>query len=470
MVVGDIEIGTDVLIIGAGPAGYTAALECAGFGLDATLINGNELGGLCLHRGCIPVKTVMHIFDIAGERELYSNYGLNANSLAVDYKKAKEWKDKVIDKLESDIRSLCLKKGVQLIDGYCRFNSSSGVTIVKADRSQHINFKRAVIATGTKYGGIPGLQFDGSHVITEYELLRLERIPDEALILGGGYGGIIMGTLAVKMGIKATIVHTGDSIFKALDDDILAPALKWLSDRGAKIYNGKWSAEKAGDKVRVKVIKDEKENIIESKLAIVATGIVANTDKLGLENTGVKTGKNGFIPVNEDLQTSDPSIYAIGDVNDMGIKNASKAFRDGISVARVLSGRTALPEYQCMPLTISCEPPIYSAGLAEKEAASAGYNIITGRYPFSYNGKAVSMGKASGLVKVIADKEAQRILGIHITGPGAFDISSEAALAIEMGARLEDIILTIHPHPTLSEAIQEACKSALENLKKVHRE
>ncbi len=461
MVVGEIEIGTDVLIVGAGPAGYTAAIRSAQLGLDVTLVNNDQLGGICLHKGCIPVKTILHVFDIANDCKGASGMGLVAKDVSVDLKKTYAWKDSVVMRLENGIRELCAGNGVQVIEGFCTFLSSSKAVIKGSNGSQHISFNRAVIATGTRYKEIPGLPFDGHHIINTDDTLSFDRIPEEMVIAGGGYEAITMGSLIAAMGTRLTMVHKGEKMLPFLDDDIMHPVMEALKNKGVRVIsNASWTASVSGDKVKIDIDSGNKKETLETSKLLIAAGNMGNTDRLGLENTKVKTDKNGFVIADDSFLTGDPSIYVIGDVK-CGHCNASKAFRDGASLAEILAGKAELPEYIVMPYTVSSNPEIASAGMSEQEAKNGVVDVIVARSHFSANGKAVSIGKTEGFVKVVAERSTHRILGFHIVGPRAFDIIDEALLAIEMGARLEDVSLTIHPHPALCEALREACAMAL---------
>jgi len=461
MVVGDIEVGTDVLIAGAGPAGYTAAIRCARLGLDVTLVNKNELGGVCLHKGCIPVKTLLHVFRLADDCLNSSEMGIKANGILVDYKKAYEWKDHVVKRLEYGIRELCLGSGVQIMEGSCSFLSSSKAAVSGPSGTQHVIFKRAVIATGARHKPVPGIPFDGKLVLNPDDALYLQDAREDIVLLGGGYAAMTIGALLAAQGKRLTMIHKGERILSFLDADLIQPVMKKFNEKGVKVYSTpSWTVKKSGDNVRVDFEHEGKKDSIETGRLVVAVGMLANTDGIGLENTGVKTDKDGFIKIGENYRTDDPVFYAIGDVR-CGHCNASKAFREGMSLAEILAGKPGWPEYTAMPQTISTDPEIASAGFTEAKARDAGIEVITGRFPFAASGKAVSTGKTEGFVKVVAEKSSRRILGIHIVGPDAFDILQEGVLAIEMGARLEDVVLTLHPHPTLCEAVREACAVAL---------
>jgi dihydrolipoamide dehydrogenase len=461
MVVGDIEVGTDVLIAGAGPAGYTAAIRCARLGLDVTLVNKSELGGVCLHRGCVPVKTLLHVFRLADDCKGAAAMGIKADGLAVDFDKAYEWKDFVIKRLENGIRELCLGSGVQLIEGSCSFLSSSRAVVSGPSGNQHINFKRAVIATGARHMPLPGIPFDGKVVLNPDEALYPEAVAEDVVLLGGGYAAMTIGALMAAQGKRLTLIHKGERVLSFLDADLLQPVMKKFNEKGVKVFSTpSWTVKKSSDKVRVDFEHEGKKDSVETGRLVAAVGMLANTDGIGLENTGVKTDKDGFIKIGGNYQTDDPVFYAIGDVR-CGHCNASKAFREGMSLAEILAGKPGWPEYAVLPQTISTDPEIASAGFSEAKARDAGIEVLVGRFPFTASGKAVSIGKTDGFVKVVAEKSSHRILGIHIVGPDAFDIMEEGVLAIEIGARLEDIVFTLHPHPTFCEAVREACAAAL---------
>jgi dihydrolipoamide dehydrogenase len=324
-----------------------------------------------------------------------------------------------------------------------------------------VNFKRAVIATGARHQPLPGIPFDGKLVLTPDDALYLHDALEDIVLLGGGYAAMTIGALLAAQGKRLTMIHKGERVLSFLDTDLIQPVMKKFNEKGVKVYSTpSWTVKRSGDKVSVEFEHDGKKEFIEAGKIVAAVGMLANTDGIGLENTGVKTDKNGFIRIDENYRTDDPIFYAIGDVR-CGHCNASKAFREGISLAEILAGKPGWPDYTAMPQTISTDPEIASAGFTETKARDAGIEVIVGRFPFTASGKAVFIGKSDGFVKVVAEKSSHRILGLHIVGPDAFDIMEEGVLAIEMGARLEDIVLTLHPHPTLCEAVREACAAAL---------
>ncbi len=420
-----------------------------------------ELGGVCLHKGCVPVKTLLHVYRLADDCRNASGMGIDAGEIKVDSKKAAIWKDSVVKRLETGIRELCSGSGVDIMEGTCTFTSSTTATVNGPGGTQHVIFKRAVIATGARHKPLPGIPFDGRHVIEPDEVLSFDDRPDDIVLLGGGYAAITMAALMVAQGKKLTIIHKGENLLSFLDRDLVKPVMDKLKEKGVKLYSTpSWTVKSAGDKVRIEFEHDGKKDAVETGKLVPAIGMLANTDGLGLENTKVKLNKDGYIQADDNFHTADLAIYAIGDVKSKHC-NASKAFREGLSLAEILVGKPGWPDYAATPQTVSTDPEIASAGLSETDAKSGGIEIITGKFPFTASGKAVYMGKTDGFVKAVAEKSSHRILGLHVVGPGAFEILEEGVLAIEMGARLEDITLTLHPHPTLCEAIREACAVAL---------
>lgn len=461
MVVGDIDLGTDILVIGAGPAGYTLAILCAKKGMDVTMVHDGMLGGICLQRGCIPIKTIEHSLDIAKMCKNAARFGVNVKDVSVDLNGVYAWKDKVVKKLESGLSQLCSASGVQVLEGRCSFLSSYKAKVEGKTGTQRIDFNRAVIATGSTYKPLPDVPFDGATIIAPDDALDFKSVPEDIVILGRGYIGATMGTYMVKLGPKVTMATSGDRLLTNIDEEIVKPVLDHFEKNGAKIYyNASWSVEKTTDGARIRLKTGDGERTVETKKLMVAIGSLGNVKGLGLENTKVELKKNDFIKVDDHFKTADPSIYAIGDV-DGKIRNASNAFREAMSLAEMLSGNPGLPEPVSLPFTLSSDPEIAAVGMSENEARDAGIDVITGKFPFLANGKAVGMGETDGMVKVVAEKETHRILGVQIVGPKALAISDESLLALEMGAKLEDIYLTIHPHPTVSEALHDACAMAL---------
>jgi dihydrolipoamide dehydrogenase len=456
LVVGEIEIGTDVLVIGSGPAGYTAAIRCGQLGLDTTLA-GVQLGGVCLNLGCIPYKSLLHSLDLVLEARESELFGVEEQA-TIDLKRAQEWKDKVIRRLKNGIAGMLKATDVDLVDGICSFESSSTAVVRSAHGNQRIEFKRAVIATGSLFRRPDGVRMDGVRVTNPYGLTRLDKAPGHAVVLGGGLGGLTTASLLSKMGSEVTLAFKGKSPVRAIDDDILQPALQWLEKTRVRLLpEATWQVSPDGTAVNIS--SKGQEYALKPDQVIFATPQEANTGSLKLGNTKVKLDAKGFIVADADFRTSDPDIYAIGDVLG-GARNASTAFREGLSVANVLAGKPGLPDYQTVPYTMYVEPPIASAGMTEKLAREKGLDIVVGRAPYLVNGAAALSGNVAGMAKVVADRASHRILGVQIVGENSTDLIAEGILAVEMGARLEDVALTLHPHPELCEVLYEACARA----------
>lgn len=456
MVVGEIEIGTDVLIIGSGPAGYTAAIRCGRLGLDATLA-GPQLGGVCLHLGCIPVKALMHSLDLAIDARESSVFGVDEQA-TLDLKRAQEWKSKVIRRLEGGIREMLKESDVDVMEGICSFQSSTTAIVKGSHGSQHIEFKRAVIATGSHFRMPEGVRMDGTRVTNPYGLIQLDKAPRQVVVLGAGLGGLTTASLLAKMGSEVTLVFKGKTPVRAVDDDILQPALQWLEKNKVRLVPGAtWQVSPDGLSVKINSKAGAEE--LKPEKVIFATPQEANTGSLNLNSTKVKLDEKGFVVVDGDFRTADTNIFAIGDVLG-GARNASTAFREGLSVANVLAGKPGLPDYQGVPYTMYTEPPIAAAGLTENQAREKGLDIVVGKAPYTANGAAALSGNVAGMAKVVADRASHRILGVQVVGKNSTDIIAEGILAVEMGARLEDLSLTLHPHPELCEVLWEACARA----------
>lgn len=456
MVVGEIEIGTDVLVIGSGPAGYTAAIRCGQLGLDATLA-GPQLGGVCLNLGCIPYKSLLYSLNHVLEAREAGRLGVEEKA-AIDLKRAQEWKGKVIARLRNGITRLLDASGVQALEGMCSFASSSEAVVQGEHGSQRVRFRRAVIATGSHFRQPAGVRLDGKRAVSPYALASIEKSPVRAAVLGGGVSGANVVSLLAKMGTEVALAYKGRSLLPWIDEDVQQPAIKWLESNRVKIYpSASWKAAPDGSSVRISSGGTDVD--VTPDLAVFVTPQEANTAGLNLGVTGVKLDERGFVQADDNYRTTDPSIYAIGDVLG-GARNACTAYRDGASVASVLAGKPGLPGYQAMPLTIYTEPPIACAGMTEKEAKNAGIEVVVGRSPYSACGAATLTGHDAGFAKVVAEKGSGRILGVHIVGRDSTNLIAEGLLAIEMGARLEDVVLTLHPHPELCEVFYDACARA----------
>ena len=467
MVMGDIASGCDVLVIGAGFGGYVAAIRAAQLGKEVVLVEreGEKgLGGTCLNNGCIPSKALIYAAGIAHAAKGAGEMGINAGSLAVDMQKMQAWKQGVVDKLRTGVGMLCKRYGVQFVQGEVFFKSSGSVGIRGEKGISTVEFGHAIIASGAAHMQHPKLAFDGRNVISSTEALKLAEVPRELLVVGGGYIALEIGTLFAKLGSKVTIVHRSERILRGVDDEVVDVVLKRLPALGIELMlNSEVDGveEGAGGKLKVSVREKGKEAVkLGADKVLVAIGNAASTAGLGLENTQVQLDEKGFVKVDGKMRTQDHKIFAVGDAVGAPML-AHKASRQGKVAAEVIAGLESSFCNKVVPSVVFCEPEVAGAGLTESEAAAQGKEVVIGKFPFRALGRALAMNSPEGFVKVVAEKDTGCVLGVHIVGPDAGELISEAALAIEMGAVLEDLAFTIHPHPTLPEALNEAAEAAL---------
>jgi len=441
----------DVVVIGAGPGGYTAALRAAELGKSVAIVEEREIGGTCLNRGCIPTKALLRCAEVY---ELVKNgkSGVLAENISYDLGAINERKEEIVKKLRNGIEFLL--KNVEIKRGRGRLLDR---TTVEIGGKEKIKAKNIIIATGSE----PALIFnvDRKNVLTSDEALQLEEIPDSILIIGAGAIGLEFATLFATFGARVTMVEMMDQILPGLRDRKLITLLRRsLVKKGVEI--------KTGVKIESVNIKDDavfsklsNGEIIESEKVLVSIGRMFNSSELGLEKVGVKV-ENGRIVVDERLRTSIQNIYAIGDVIG-GQLLAHKAMYEGIVAAEVIAGSERKVDYRVMPWAVFSKPEIASVGLTEQEAKDEGIEVITGESLFGANGKALCEGKSEGEVKVVVDKKTKEILGAQIIGPEASVMISELAVAMQNGNLAKDIGDTVHVHPTLSEVVMEACRNAL---------
>jgi dihydrolipoamide dehydrogenase len=462
MVVGDIATGVEVIVVGAGPGGYVAAIRAAQLGMDVTLVEREEsLGGICLNHGCIPSKALIHAAGLYYAAKDASGMGIVIKGISVDLKGMMSWKDSVVTRLTEGIGKICRGNGVTVIQGSLTFTSKSTAQIEHTDGVENISFEKAVIATGSRPARPPGLETDGETVLTSREALALREIPDRLLVIGGGYIGLELGTFYAKLGSRVTIVEMLDSLLPGVDKDLVRLVARNLKKLGVEVHLSSTveGVEKGTDGVNVKVASGGGVQEITVDTVLVSVGRKPNTEGSGLEKTGVRLDDRGFIRIDDECRTDVPHIFAIGDVAGEPML-AHKASREGIVAAEVMHGMKSARDWQSIPAVVFSDPEIATVGLSEGEAADQGFEVQVGRFPFSASGKALAMDHAEGFVKVVADRSSGRVLGVRIVGPEASTMISEGALAVEMGATLEDIALTIHPHPTLPESLMEAADAA----------
>lgn len=456
----------EVVVIGGGPGGYVCAIRLGQLKQKVICVEKEEVGGVCLNWGCVPSKALIsasHTYEKVKDHG--ATMGILTKGLEVDPPKMQEWKDGIVKRLTSGVRGLFKGNGVELVYGTARVTGPRTVEVkTREGTTETIEATKAiVVATGSSTIEIPSFKFDGKQIIGAQQAVSLKEIPKRLLVIGGGVIGLELGMVYQKFGAQLTIVEATPSLLPGVDPDCTAVVEKRLVKLGAKILkNAKATGyEKSSDgSLAVKVdLGEGKYDTIVADTVLVAVGMRPNGAGLGLEEIGVKVEK-GFVPSDPLGQTNVPGIYSIGDVSGHPML-AHKASKEGEVVAEVIAGHKAAKDWVAIPAAIFTDPEIAFAGLTEAQAKEKGIEVRVGKFPFSALGRAMAVMETEGFFKVVADKKTNELLGVHIVGPEASDLISEGALALEMHAFLEDIGLTIHPHPTLGEGFMEAAMNGL---------
>ncbi|OLO37004.1 dihydrolipoyl dehydrogenase [Alkalihalophilus pseudofirmus] len=461
MVVGDLLNETEVLVIGGGPGGYTAAIRAAQLGKEVTLVEKKALGGVCLNEGCIPSKALIteaeHYYNL---KEL-TERGIDINGVSLDFKKFQSWKNtNVVSKLSEGVATLCKKNNVRTVIGEAFFIEKNEVRIMSEHGSNRYRFQHCIIASGSSPIELPVLPY-GQRILSSTQALELQEIPKEMIIVGGGYIGIELGTAFAKLGTNITILEGSSSILPVFDKPIVDIVKRKLKKLGVTIYTE--AVVKSSDVttygVQVKVEIDGTELIIPGDYCLVTAGRKPNTHQLGLEALGVEVNDSGYINIDQQCKTNISNIFAIGDIVP-GPALAHKASYEGKVAAEVIAGHSNVIDYLAIPAVVFSDPEVAVVGLSEQQAKDEGLNVKVGKFPFVANGRALSTGETDGYVKIVADED-EYVLGVQIIGHHASNMIGEAALAIELGAKVEDICATIHAHPTQAEGIMEASEALL---------
>ncbi|MFO7945101.1 MAG: dihydrolipoyl dehydrogenase [Anaerolineales bacterium] len=464
MVMGEQTLEIDVAVIGGGPGGYSAAFRAADLGLDVALINAEErLGGVCLRRGCIPTKTLLDAAHVIEDGMKAREWGIMFSDFGIDLEKLRQHKQGVVDQLVSGVESLAKMRDVQLIEGRAVFESSNQVRIQGTSDFAHVKFEHAILASGSKPTSLPGVEFkDQGRIMSSAGALELKDIPERLLVIGGGYIGLEMGTTYAALGSKVTMVEMMDDILPEVDRTLV----RYLKKRVKKNFEALHlkttvaSLEEQDEKVVVTLEGEVEEKAQEFDRVLVAVGRKPNSEDIGLENTNVKVDQKGFVQVDEQRRTHDSRIFAIGDVVGDPML-AHKAMFEGKVAADVIAGEPAAFDVMAIPAVVYTDPQIAYCGWMEDEAREKGYDVKVARFPWTASGRATTMDAREGITKLVFDVESKRLLGMGVTGKGAEDLIAEGVFAIEMGAVVEDLALTIHPHPTLSETVAEAAEAFL---------
>jgi dihydrolipoamide dehydrogenase len=460
MVMGELVQETDVLVIGGGPGGYTAAFRAADLGLDVTLLDMQmKPGGECLFQGCIPSKALLFLAELIHDARRTGYMGVTFDDPRIELDKVRAWKEKVIDRLANGLVTLGNKRGVQLVRGQAVFEGSDSIRLHNSEVGR-IKFRHAILATGSVPKSLPGMAFKpNGRIMNSAGALALQDIPESLLIIGGGYIGLELGTVYAALGSEITLVEMENRLLSEIDPDLVMP----LNRRLIEIFKAIHVSTRI---LTLNELENRVEAVFEGDMdnpeqtfdkVLVAVGRKPNSEGLGLKTTGVTVDDNGFVIVDEQQRTSDERILAIGDVTGIPLL-AHKASHQGKVAAEVIAGKASAFDARAIPAIIYTDPQIAWCGLTEEQARKQNRSIRVEKYPWKLSGRATTMGATEGLTKIISDPETQRVLGMGIVGRDAEGLISEGALAIEMGAQLEDLALTVHPHPTLSETLAETAE------------
>lgn len=454
------EVGsTQLAIIGGGPGGYAAAFLAADLGLEVTLIDAEpNPGGVCLYRGCIPSKALLHVAEVISESREASAWGVKFSDPEIDLDKLRAWKEQVVSKLTGGLGQLSRQRKINYIQGQAGFMDARTLRIKKQEGEARLRFQNAILATGSYPASLPHLSLDSSRLLDSTSALEIQDIPKSLLVIGAGYIGLEMATVYGSLGSQVTVVEMTEGLLPGADRDLASVLAKRMDGilHGLLLKTKVAHMEEAAEGVRVRFEgAEEGEQTFEKVL--VAVGRKPNSAIPGLEHTQVELDEKGFIQVDSQRRTGDPAIFAIGDVVGEPML-AHKASHEGRVAAEVIAGRRVLFEPQAIPAVVFTDPEVAWCGLTETEAKREGRSIQVARFPWAASGRAVTLHRTDGLTKLIIDPETERVLGAGIVGPGAGELIAELVLAVEMAAVASDIKLSIHPHPTLSETVMEAAE------------
>ncbi|RJS56947.1 dihydrolipoyl dehydrogenase [Bacillus cabrialesii] len=462
----------DVVILGGGTGGYVAAIRAAQLGLKTAVVEKEKLGGTCLHKGCIPSKALLRSAEVYRTAREADQFGVETAGVSLNFEKVQQRKQAVVDKLAAGVNHLMKKGKIDVYNGYGRilgpsiFSPLPGTISVERGNGEENDMlipKQVIIATGSRPRMLPGLEADGEHVLTSDEALQMEELPKSIIIVGGGVIGIEWASMLHDFGVEVTVIEYADRILPTEDQDISKEMENLLKKKGIQFVTGAKvlpdTMTKTADDISIQAEKDGETVTYTAEKMLVSIGRQANIEGIGIENTDIVT-ENGVISVNESCQTKESHIYAIGDVIG-GLQLAHVASHEGIIAVEHFVGLNPHPlDPTLVPKCIYSSPEAASVGLTEDEAKANGHNVKIGKFPFMAIGKALVYGESDGFVKIVADRDTDDILGVHMIGPHVTDMISEAGLAKVLDATPWEVGQTIHPHPTLSEAIGEAALAA----------
>jgi dihydrolipoamide dehydrogenase len=452
----------DVVVLGAGPGGYTAAFRAADLGLKTVLVERfDTLGGVCLNVGCIPSKALLHIAKVVTDAEESADHGVRFARPEIDLGELRGWKESVVGRLTSGLAGLAKQRNVRVVHGVGAFTSPNTLVVETADGPTTIAFRNCIIAAGSTPVRLPGVPYDDPRVIDSTGALELADVPKRLLVIGGGIIGLEMATVYEALGARVTVVELMDSLIPGCDRDLVRPLHRRIESRYEAIHLGIQvaSVESVPEGLRVHFAGEGAPDPQLYDRVLVAVGRAPNGASLGAEHAGVAVDQRGFLAVDEQMRTNVPHIFAIGDVVG-GPMLAHKATHEGKVAAEVIAGHDVAFDAKAIPSVAYTDPEVAWMGLTETEAAAQGRAVEKAVFPWAASGRALSLGRDEGLTKLLFDPETHRLLGAGIVGPGAGELIAESVHALELGAEAEDLALTIHAHPTLSETIGLAAEMA----------
>ena len=462
---------TELAVIGAGPGGYAAAFQAADLGLDVTLVDPEPRpGGVCLYRGCIPSKALLHAAKLLEDARRARSLGIAFGDPEIDLARLRTWKQEVVEKLTVGLGKLAEARKVRTLRARARFEDARVLACRGVDGNDtRLRFEHAILATGSRPARLPDLP-DDPRILDSSSALELDTLPERLLVVGGGYIGLELGSVYAALGSRVTLVEATESLLPGVDADLVRPLARRCQEgfESVRLETRVAAARPGGAGLRVSLAGGEGSEELDFDRMLVAVGRQPNSGDLGLEKTDVSLDADGFVEVDARRRSTDPAIRAIGDVAGEPLL-AHVASHEGRVAALDAAGREAAFEPRAVPAVVFTDPEIAWCGLGEAEAASRGREIAVARFPWSASGRAATLDRADGLTKLVLEPETGRVLGVGIAGPGAGELIAEGVLAVEMGAVASDLSLCIHPHPTLSETLMEAAGVFLGEATHLHR-
>jgi dihydrolipoamide dehydrogenase len=455
-------MNTDILVLGAGPGGYAAAFYAADLGKKVLLVEQDKrLGGVCLNRGCIPSKALLHAARMIVEARESAHRGITFGPPQIELDKLRAWKNSIVERLAGGVSFLAKKRGVQVLTGRGYFENSTTLRVETPEGQQFVNFEKAIVAVGSNAALPKAFDLGNPRVMTSTEALEVEDVPEDLLIVGGGYIGMELGGVYANLGSKVVVVEALDTILSGADPDLVRPVLKHAQATFRELRFKTKVTQMATKGKKILAVTEGPDKTPREELydrVLVSVGRVPRCRDLGLENTKVEQDERGFIKVNDRQETADPAILAVGDIAG-GVLLAHKASKEGRIAVETILGRAGTTAGVIIPAVVFTDPEVAWCGLTEAEAKERGIAVQVAKFPWAASGRAMTFDHAEGLTKLLIDSETERVLGAGIVGYGAGELIAEAVVVVEMRGNVRDLAECVHPHPTLSETIMEAAES-----------